>query len=97
MAAYVSVTVVIGLLTIFPVTFGNVGTFELAVVGALSLYGVSSHDALAYAVGTHLFSTLFNVGLGIIAMLVMGMRPGEVFRLRRSQSDANTDAISAGP
>jgi hypothetical protein len=92
LAAYVSVTVVIGLLTIFPVTFGNVGTFELAVVGALSLYGVSSHEALAYAVGTHLFSTLFNVGLGVVAMLLMGMHPGEVFRLRRSQPDA--DAVA---
>lgn len=85
-AAYVSVTVVIGLITIFPITFGNVGTFELAVVGALSLYGVSSPDALAYAVGTHLFSTLFNLGLGVVAMLFMRMRPGEVFRLRTPKS-----------
>ena len=75
-------TVVIGIITIFPITFGNVGTFELVVVSALSLYGVSAADAVAYAVGVHLFSTLFNIALGVAAMLVMRMGPGEVFRLR---------------
>lgn len=83
LAAYVSVTVVIGILTIFPITFGNLGTFELAVVAALALYGVPADDAVAYAVGAHLFSTVVNVGLGVAAMLFMGMHPSEVFRLRR--------------
>ena len=90
LAAFVSVTVVIGIITIFPITFGNVGTFELAVISALSLYGISGHDAVAYAVGVHVFSTLFNIGLGVIAMLVMGMRPGEVFRLRGPKTVAPT-------
>jgi uncharacterized membrane protein YbhN (UPF0104 family) len=71
LAAYVSVTVVIGLITIFPITFGNVGTFELAIVSTLALYGVSGDLALGYAVGTHLFTTVFNVALGVAAMLSM--------------------------
>ncbi|MEO8541542.1 MAG: lysylphosphatidylglycerol synthase transmembrane domain-containing protein, partial [bacterium] len=89
--AYVSVTVVIGLITIFPITFGNVGTFELAIVSALALYGVSSEAALGYAVGTHLFTTLFNIGLGVAAMLTMRMRPGEVFALRRPAAVSKPD------
>ena len=88
LAAYVSVTVVIGIITIFPITFGNIGTFELAVAAVLALHEVSSSDALAYAVGTHLFSTLLNIALGIGAMLVMRMRPGEVFRFRSPATPA---------
>ncbi len=82
LAAYVSVTVVVAIITTFPVTFGNVGTYELALLSALSLYDISAHDALAYAVGSHLFSTLFNVGLGAVAMWFMGIHPGEIFRFR---------------
>ena len=87
-SVYVSVTVVIALVTIFPITFGNVGTYEVALLSAFALYSVPAHDALAYAVGTHLFSTAFNIGLGLAAMLAMGIRPGEVFRLRPKQASA---------
>lgn len=82
LAAYVSVTVVVAIITVFPITFGNVGTYELALLSALSLYEIPAHDALAYAVGSHLFSTVFNIGLGLSAMWGMGMQPQEVFRLR---------------
>src|SRR5262249_31679285 len=82
LGAYLSVTVVVALVTIFPITFGNVGTYELAVVGALALYSVPGHDALAYAVSTHLISTAFNIGLGVLAMLVMGIQPAELYRIR---------------
>jgi uncharacterized protein (TIRG00374 family) len=90
LTAYVSVTLAIGLITIFPITFGNVETFELAVVAALTLHGVSADGALAYAVGIHLFSTVFNIILGLGAMVVMRIPPGELFRLR-------APAASAGP
>jgi uncharacterized protein (TIRG00374 family) len=70
-AAYVSLSVVIGLITTFPVTFGNVGTWELGLLGVLTLYSVPNSDGLAYAVGTHVFGTVFNIGLGILAMLAL--------------------------
>jgi uncharacterized protein (TIRG00374 family) len=82
-AAYLSVTVVIALITVFPITFGNVGTYEIAILSVLSLYAVSPERALAYAAGTHIFSTVLNIGLGVIAMWAMGVQPHEVFRLRR--------------
>jgi len=97
LAAYLSVTVVVALITIFPITFGNVGTYELAVLSVLALYSVPSHDALAYAVGTHVFGTVFNIGLGILAMWLMGVQPGDVFRLRPSAPpDAAADAGPGG-
>jgi len=87
-SAYLSVTVVVAILTTFPITFGNVGTYEVAVLSILSLYSVPSHDALAFAAGTHVFSTAFNIGLGLCAMWIMGLRPGEVFRLRGNGAES---------
>lgn len=82
LGAYLAVTSAIAVVTTFPVTFGNAGTYEVAVVGALALYAVSGHDALAYALGTHLVSTGFNIALGLAAMAAMGVHPSELFRLR---------------
>jgi hypothetical protein len=90
LAAYLSVTVVVAILTTFPITFGNVGTYEVAVLSILSLYSVPSHDALAFAAGTHVFSTAFNIGLGVCAMWIMGIRPGDVFRLRGNGAEQST-------
>ena len=80
--AYVSVTLALAIITTFPVTFGNIGTWEVAVVGALALYNVPADEALAYALGSHVFVTLFNVTLGLVAMAIMRLRPSEVFRFR---------------
>ena len=84
LAAYLSVTVVIALITVFPITFGNIGTYEIAILSVLSLYAVSPERALAYAAGTHIFGTVLNIGLGLIAMWLMGLQPRDVFRLRGS-------------
>jgi uncharacterized protein (TIRG00374 family) len=91
LAAYLSVTVIVAILTTFPITFGNVGTYEVAVLSILSLYGVPSHDALAFAAGTHVVSTIFNVALGVCAMWTMGIRPGEVFRLGGNPADRQVE------
>ena len=79
--AYLSVTVAVAIITIFPITFGNVGTFEFALLRVLRLYGVSGEAALAFAVGMHVVSSAFNIGMGLVAMWLMGLRPGELFRL----------------
>jgi uncharacterized protein (TIRG00374 family) len=80
--AYLSVAVAVAIITIFPITFGNVGTFELAILHVLQLYGVSGETALAFTVGMHVVSSVFNIGLGLVAMWLMGLRPGELFRLK---------------
>lgn len=95
LAAYLSVTVVIALITVFPITFGNIGTYELAILSVLSLYAVSPERALAYAAGTHIFSTILNIGLGLVAMWAMGVQPRDVFRLRRTTP--NGAAVEAAP
>jgi uncharacterized protein (TIRG00374 family) len=79
--AYLSVTVAVAIITIFPITFGNVGTFEFALLRVLRLYGVSGEAALAFAVGMHVISSAFNIGMGLAAMWLMGIRPGELLRV----------------
>lgn len=79
--AYLSVTIAVAIITIFPITFGNVGTFEFALLRVLALYGVSAEQALAFAVGMHVVSTVFNIAIGLVAMWLMGIRPGELLRL----------------
>jgi len=96
LAAYLSVTVVIALITVFPITFGNIGTYEIAILSVLSLYAVSPERALAYAAGTHIFGTVLNIGLGLIAMWLMGLQPRDVFRLRGS-APADTVETASKP
>jgi uncharacterized protein (TIRG00374 family) len=86
--AYLSVTVAVAIITVFPITFGNVGTFEFALLRVLALYGVPAEQAFAFAVGMHLVSTAFNIAIGLIAMWLMGIRPGELLRL---ESKAETE------
>lgn len=94
LAAYLAVTVVVALLTTFPITFGNVGTYEVALLGVLSLYDISPHQALAYAAGAHVFSTVFNIALGLAAMWIMGVQPGDVFRFRGARAGDTTEVAA---
>jgi uncharacterized protein (TIRG00374 family) len=84
LGAYVSVAVVVALVTTFPITFGNVGSWEVGLIAALRIYDVPADEALAYAVGVHVFVALFNIGLGLIAMLLLGLRPRDILRVKGS-------------
>jgi uncharacterized protein (TIRG00374 family) len=88
LAAYLSITVVVAMLTVFPITFGNIGTYEVALLSVLALYSVPSDAALAYTAGTHVITTVFNVALGLMAMAAMRVGPGEIFRVRRAAAGA---------
>jgi uncharacterized membrane protein YbhN (UPF0104 family) len=89
--AFVSVAVVVALVTTFPVTFGNVGSWEVGLVAALGIYEVPLDEALAYAVGAHVFVALFNIGLGVVSMLLLGLRPADLLRVKTpGQSTAAT-------
>jgi glycosyltransferase 2 family protein len=70
-------TNIIGLV---PVTPGNWGTFQAAAVGALALVGVSSEQALAYAIGLQGMQTIVGVGLGFFFLSVSHLSLQEVER-----------------
>jgi len=81
LGAYISVAVAVSIVTTFPITFGNVGSWEVALVAALALYDVPADRALIYAVESHVFITAFNLVLGVAALLLMRIEPGELLRL----------------
>lgn len=80
-SAYVSVTVAVAIVTTFPITVGNIGTYELLVTSVVTLYGASPADALAFSIGMHLITTAFNIGLGLVAIWVMRLSARDVFEL----------------
>lgn len=96
LGAYVSVAVVISVVTTFPITFGNVGSWEFAILGALHIYNVPTDVALAFAVGIHVFVTLFNIGLGLIAMVLLGVRAHELYRVKGSGDGAPAAGTGTG-
>jgi uncharacterized membrane protein YbhN (UPF0104 family) len=70
-------TNIIGLV---PITPGNWGTFQAAAVGALVLVGVSSEQALAYAIGLQGMQTIVGVGLGFLFLSISHLSLQEVER-----------------
>lgn len=49
-------------------TPGNVGSFELAAIGGLALFGVASHVAFSFAAALHVTEVLPVVALGLVMM-----------------------------
>ena len=80
---YVSVTVAVSFVRTFPVTFQNIGTYEVVLLGLLKREGVTSSDAFAYAVATRILVSASITIMGLFAMWLMAVRPRDVFALRR--------------
>lgn len=73
---YVVVATGLAVLTIFPVTFLNVGTYQVAVTEILAAYGVPRADAFAYAVTAHAISYTWIIVMGLVALVLMQVRLG---------------------
>jgi uncharacterized protein (TIRG00374 family) len=89
LSAYVSVTVAVSFVRTFPITFQNIGTYEVVLIGLLRSQGVATADAFSYAVATRILVSLAITVMGLVAMWLMGMRPREVFGLRASSRPAD--------
>lgn len=62
-----------------------VGIIEAAWVGALSLFGVDSNTALAYAIASHLMNILVTGMIGGYALIGEGESIGELYRRLRNE------------
>jgi uncharacterized protein (TIRG00374 family) len=80
---YVGVTVAVSLVRTFPITFQNIGTYEVALLGLLSREGASASDAFAYAVATRVLISATITAMGLIAMWLMAVRPRDVLSWRQ--------------
>ena len=69
-----------------PITPWDVGPYELAVTEAFVLLGADRSEASSYAVGSHVLLIAWITVSGLLAMLALSLRPGEL--LRRSEEPA---------
>lgn len=69
-----------------PSSPGALGVYELAVVGALALFGVDPAAALAYALTTHLTQYLITTVLGSIGLFRDGLTLTGVFQRAQATS-----------
>lgn len=68
----VGVTLVMIPFTFIPVQgFANLGTYEISIVLAFSLYGVTSEDSLNIAVGSHVIYIGFSFILGLLGFGIL--------------------------
>ena len=72
------VVVLTNLIGLVPATPGNVGTFQVAAVAALAVYGVASGPALAYALGLQALQLAVAVVAGLAALAGHGLTLAEL-------------------
>jgi uncharacterized protein (TIRG00374 family) len=76
------------LVQLFPITPGNLGVFQGATAGGLSvLYPVSSDLALTFSIGLQLIEAALGVGIGFIFLSLEGLSVAE---LRRQVEDGSS-------
>ncbi len=85
MVSYIVVMVAANLVAAFPITFQNLGTYELLVVEVVAAWGVDREVGLAYAVATHMLTNLWIVALGVLALWAMRVRPRDLLAVTRPQ------------
>jgi len=68
------VLVLTNLIGLVPATPGNVGTFQVAAVAALAVYGVAAGPALAFALGLQALQLLVGIVAGLAALSLQDMR-----------------------
>ena len=77
------------LVQLFPITPGNLGVFQGATAGGLSvLYPVSSDLALTFAIGLQLIEAALGVGIGFVFLSLEGLSVAELRRQVEDEADA---------
>jgi uncharacterized protein (TIRG00374 family) len=76
------------LVQLFPITPGNLGVFQGATAGGLSvLYPVASDLALTFAIGLQLIEAALGVGIGFVFLSLEGLSVAELRRQVEVEAD----------
>ena len=75
---YVILTIAVAIFTLFPVTFFNIGTYQVVVTEIMVASGASRDDAFAFAIASHAISHLWIVVMGLSAAVLMQVRRHEI-------------------
>jgi len=90
----IAVTVVIALAVAAPSAPGFVGIYQAGSVAALSLYGVSAEDAVAFAIISHATQYLLVLTFGALSIQRQGVRWGDL-RERVRNEESPLDAVDS--
>lgn len=89
---YVGVVVVVSFVRTFPITFQNIGTYEVALLALLGREGVSSSDALAYALASRILISAEITVMGLAAMSLMSVRPRDLLTFHTAERNEEPGA-----
>ena len=87
-SAYIVIMIAANLVVAVPITFQNIGTYEVVLLEILVAFGVAREEAFAYAVATHIITNLWIIATGLVAVWLMRISPREVIRLRAAAPEA---------
>jgi uncharacterized membrane protein YbhN (UPF0104 family) len=76
-STYLVLTVAISVFTFFPITFMNIGTYQVVTTEILGAAGVPRSEALAYSVTAQALSHAWVVLMGLVAVWSMPLWPGQ--------------------
>jgi uncharacterized protein (TIRG00374 family) len=90
--AALAVFILIGFGTALPQLPGMVGTYQLACVWALGLFGVPQPDALAYGIVLNAVQLSTLVAQGLVALPLAGVSVGDLLRAQPDAAAARAEA-----
>ncbi|MEX2238429.1 MAG: lysylphosphatidylglycerol synthase transmembrane domain-containing protein [Dehalococcoidia bacterium] len=80
--AYIGLMIAANLVTAVPLTPFGIGVYELGVQAVAVALGAAEDEALAFAVGAHAALQAYVLVAGLVALLALRLKPGEVLYLR---------------
>ena len=94
-SAYLVITVAANMIVALPITPSSLGAYEVGLQEVIALFGVDRSLAAGYAIGAHLFMSLWIVGTGLVAAWLLHIRFEELFYLRNGEGRPGAVGLSA--
>lgn len=83
--AYLVIMIGANLIVSLPITPTSLGLYEVALQEVIALFGVDRSLAAGYAIGTHLFISLWIAATGLLAAWLLNIRFEDLFYLRNGE------------
>ena len=95
-SAYLVITVAANMIVALPITPTSVGVYEVALQEVIALFGVDRSLAAGYAIGAHLFMSLWIVATGLFAAWLLNISFGDLFYLRDGEGRPGAAGLPNG-
>jgi uncharacterized protein (TIRG00374 family) len=83
-SAYLVIMIGANMVVSLPLTPTSIGVYEVALQEVVALFGVERTLAAGYAIGTHIFISIWIGLTGLLAVRMLNLRFEDVFYLRRN-------------